>query len=221
MNTILSLPKKSGLLAGLVCTFLMVSPAFSQQQPIPNSALHGLSAGIGGLSDFKAGAFLYGELGYGLGQHLSLVVTFHRDDTHETWSDGSKGYYRLYSPLVGLRWSRFPNGRGFFVQTGIGQSSAKLRVTEANGTIKTDEANTPFANGKLGYRWSPRWGRKPTGFFAEAVLNYSVSWQDAVLQTDPAPAGTPDRRPSIDYHSWNNYKGTVGQSFLIGIGYTF
>lgn len=221
MHNYLTVYKKSGLLAGLVCTLLMSNTAFSQQKPMANDSIHRITATLGGLSDFKAGAFLYGELGYSLGRHLSLVASLHRDHTNETWSDKSTGYYLAVAPVLGFRLSRHPNGRGLFVQGGVGYGYSKLRVTEADGRIKTDETTTPFANGKLGYRWSPRWGKKPTGLFVEGVLNYSVSWKDAVLQTDPAPAGAPDRRPSIDYHSWNNYKGTVGQTFLIGIGYTF
>ncbi len=196
--------------------------AFSQEtQPVGNNAVHRISTSLGGLSDFKAGAFLYGEVGYSLSRHISLTASLHRDDTHENWPDQSKGYFVMAAPIMGVRLARHPNGRGMFVQGGIGYGQAKLTVTEPNGTIKTDAGSGPFANGKLGYRWSGNWGRKPTGLFVEALLNYSIGWQDVILQTDPAPAGTPDRRPTIDYHSWNNYKGQVGQTFLIGIGYTW
>ncbi|RIV27414.1 hypothetical protein DYU11_03665 [Fibrisoma montanum] len=220
MKTIPTLPasRLSILLLGLV---LSLSTVYAQPTGTQTNSVHRFSTSLGGLSDFKQGAFLFGELGFGLSRHLSLAVTLHRDDTRENWSDGSKGYYYLYAPTVGLRLSQHANGRGLFAQGGVGYALANLRVTEADGRVKTDAGNAPIANWKLGYRWSPRWGRKPTGLFIEGLLNYSVAWQDLVLQTSPAPTGSPARRPTLDYHSWNNYAGKVGQTFLIGIGYTW
>jgi len=178
---------------------------------------HSISGSIGGLSDFKDGSFLFSQIDYSIKKRLSLNFTLHRDDTNERWSDGSKGYYSVYSPSFGARLATKENGRGFFAQVGIGYAFAFLRVTESNGLIKNDNASSANANWKLGYRWS----KKTKGLFLEAILNYSTSWNDLILQTDPTPVNAPAKRPTIDWHSWNNYKGDIGQTFLLGIGYTF
>ena len=174
-------------------------------------------ASVGGLSDFKDGSFLFSQVDYGIKKHITLNFTLHRDVTRERWSDGSKGDYLLYSPGLGARFSTKENGRGFFVQAGINYAFASLKVSEANGFNKQNDNSTLGANWKLGYRWS----RKPKGLFLEAILNYTVSWNDLILQTDAAPANSPAKRPTLDWHSWNNYKGDIGQTFLLGIGYTF
>lgn len=201
----------------LLAIILLMQSVFAQEEVSKKR----ITTFAGGLSDFKDGMFLYGGIEYSFSKHFSLNFTLHRDDTREEWNDGSKGYYFAYAPAIAGRLSWFPNGRGAFVQVGLMDVNAHIKVTEADGTVKRDSKSRLGLNYKFGYRWSPQWGRKAKGFFAEAVLTYSVLFDDLILQTDPPPTGTPDKRPTLDWHSWNNYKGEVGSSFLLGVGYTF
>jgi hypothetical protein len=130
--------------------------------------------------------------------------------------DNSQDDYQLQYGTVSGRAYTGKLGRGFFAELGVGGSFNVLKTTFSDNNTIRKFGFAPVATAGLGYRY----GKKPTGFFAELSCRSAFALsENHLFTTSEAPANS--TKSKYSYHSFHLDRFTQVFHPSLSIGYSF